>query len=393
MRSARSWRTLLLATAVGSLLHCAEEPAARPNLLLITLEDVRPDDLACYDPRVEQGYAICDLAEEGGRFVWAFSTSPATGPAAASLLTGRSPSEHGVSETVASFLPDPESTLAERLRQEGYTTAAFVSNPELNRSRNLNQGFDVYRDRVDLGSVVEATRNWTESAQPPWFIWVHLMRWEDGGEIPLSESNTLRLDRSVAELITRLEDETRAQGILLTSLHGRNDDVTAKDPWLDLTQLRVPLLWQAPKTTPGPGIARKLRTPVSLVDVAPTLLDAAGVDLSKTGDLEGLALPYADLPARPLRTLWAEDRDSTLLIHGVEFARFASDPEVMRDGVAGSGRLWPADDPASEKTPTLDTRPTGRDRHRRLGAQVGLPATQSEPNTPRQAPDGGFVQP
>ncbi|MEE3329090.1 MAG: sulfatase-like hydrolase/transferase [Myxococcota bacterium] len=382
----------LIATAAGLHLHCGEDPRPRPNLLLITLEDIRPDDLACYDPTAEKGYAICELAQEGGRFVWAFSTSPATGPAAATVLTGRSPTQHGVSESVASFLAGPETTLAEALRQGGYETAAFVSNPELNRSRHLHPGFDLYQDRLDLESLVAAARDWMNSTEGPWFIWAHLMRSKQGSGASVSESTLLRLDRSVAELITSLDDESRPRGILLTSLHGRGNDDASLNPELDLLRLRVPLLWQAPDTSLSPGVARKLRTPVSLVDVAPTLIEAAALPSPETARIEGVALPYADLPKRPIRTIVAEHAGATLVIHGAEFARFPSrsDPARM---AAGSGRLWPAANPTSEQTPSLDTSSTGRARNQKLKRLIGSETTKTEPTIPRGARDTGFVQP
>ena len=200
-----SFAKLLAAVVIAIALGpgCGEDRPHSPNLLLMTIEDVQPDDLACYEPTAEEGYALCDLAREGGRFVWAFSTSPATGPAAASILTGQSALRHGVTESSASFLPSSQTTLAEWLRESGYATAAFISNPELNRARNFHQGFDLYRDRIEMDAVAAASRNWIRQVEAPWFLWVHLsdsMPERSPDASPMPESTLLRLDREVAEL-------------------------------------------------------------------------------------------------------------------------------------------------------------------------------------------------
>lgn len=74
---------LLLANVVFG---CAQD-SVRPNILLVTVDTLRPDYLSCYGGEPDIGTRICSLAEEGTRFVWAFSTAPVTAPAVASVLT------------------------------------------------------------------------------------------------------------------------------------------------------------------------------------------------------------------------------------------------------------------------------------------------------------------
>jgi hypothetical protein len=68
---------LLLSGALGGgAWGCAAEPPPqRPNLLLVTVDTLRADRLACYggDPTVATG--ICSLASPGTRFAWAFSAA------------------------------------------------------------------------------------------------------------------------------------------------------------------------------------------------------------------------------------------------------------------------------------------------------------------------------
>ena len=134
---------------------------------------------------------------------------------------------------------------------------------------------------------------------------------------------------------------------------------------LSLARLRVPLLWRAPSQSSGPGVGRRIRTPVSLMDIAPTLL-AAGRPSSQPLEFENPPLPYADLPKRPDRTLIATQGDSTLIIRGGEYAEFLTQEPTVGNPI--SGRLWPASDPASERIPRQDAGQSARERSARLQA-------------------------
>ena len=83
---------LVLASATAG----CSEPAKPPNLLLITVDTLRPDRLACYGGPPDVGRAICALADDGTRFQWAISTAPYTAPSIASILTSQYPAYHGV---------------------------------------------------------------------------------------------------------------------------------------------------------------------------------------------------------------------------------------------------------------------------------------------------------
>ena len=165
---------------------CGGETAP-PNLLLVSVDTLRADRLACYGGPPDVGTALCGVAERGSRFEWAFSTAPSTSPSVASLLTSQWVPQHRVSQNLATVLPDEAVSVAEVLRDAGYTTAAFVSNPMLARRRRLDQGFVHYdasmtrRERNrgtyserDALSTTDAVLTWAhEQATPPWFVWVH----------------------------------------------------------------------------------------------------------------------------------------------------------------------------------------------------------------------------
>lgn len=113
----------------------------RPDIVLLVLDTQRADRLSCYGGPEQVSPHIDHLASDATRFSYAFSAAQWTIPSHASMFTGVYPSEHG---TVQSFLTVPPDlpTLAERLSNGGYFTAAFCNNPLVGVINNgLRRGF------------------------------------------------------------------------------------------------------------------------------------------------------------------------------------------------------------------------------------------------------------
>src|SRR5712691_11646387 len=88
---------LLVLVLAGSTLGWAAErtnsvPAVpRPNVLLITVDTLRPDHLGCYGYEHIQTPSIDSLAAEGIRFTQAYTPIPITLPSHSVMLTGTYP--------------------------------------------------------------------------------------------------------------------------------------------------------------------------------------------------------------------------------------------------------------------------------------------------------------
>jgi len=123
------------------------EPAARPSVVLITLESLRVDHVGAYGgessarPEVPVTPVLDALAGEATLYERAHSVTSWTLSSHASLFTGLYPTAHQTRAPTAR-LGDDYRTLAERLREVGYQTGAVVSGPYLRRNHNLTQGFD-----------------------------------------------------------------------------------------------------------------------------------------------------------------------------------------------------------------------------------------------------------
>ena len=129
----------------------------------------------------EHYYSLDRLAAEGVLFASAFAPRGMTFPSVATLMTGRSPLEHGALDN-GNLLSDRVPTLAASLSTAGFQTAAFTANQLLTLPSGIGQGFDHFfsdssTDR-DLQVVMAATawlreRDLEQGA--PLFMWLHLM--------------------------------------------------------------------------------------------------------------------------------------------------------------------------------------------------------------------------
>lgn len=316
----------MLALAVllmGPLPSSATEPSVTaPNVLLITVDTLRPDALGWVAGR-NRTPTIDRLAASGFRFPAAVSPLPLTQPSHASLLTGLLPRRHGVRSN--GFLLDADiPTLGHRLRQQGYATAAFVSGYPLAAEGGLDGGFDHYDDDFVDGrpeapgqalerravDTVTAALAWQRKAAAPWFLWVHFYDPHDPYEPPEAfrddrpseDHNTTdhrsaydgevrAVDAALGELLAALgASKGGLPGDLLTVFtadHGESLGEHGESThgfFIYESTMAVPLILSWPGHL-EPGESDE---PARLLDVAPTVLDLLG--LPALDDIDGFSL-------------------------------------------------------------------------------------------------------
>lgn len=327
---------LALALAAGLSAACGEghrEPA--PSVLLVTLDTTRADHLGAYGGPRGVTPRLDELAERAVVFTRAYAVAPMTLPAHASILTGRLPTRTGLRWNGDQKLAAAVPTLAERFRDGGYSTAAFVSAAVLDRAFGLDRGFSAYDAEVSgAASRWKAERPATETvrralawlaAQPadrPVFLWVHLFEPHDPYRPPEPFAGRFPKDPYSAEIAAaddalgplfataRFAPGSRAI-VSVVGDHGESlgehGEATHGILLYDST-LHVPWLLVAPGLA-----ARKVELATSQVDLAPTLLGLAGVAaLAATTEIDGTDLTAglrANFPggtAARGRTLYAE---------------------------------------------------------------------------------------
>jgi arylsulfatase A-like enzyme/tetratricopeptide (TPR) repeat protein len=290
-------------------------PAARPDVLLVTIDTLRADRLGCYGHAGAATPHLDGLAARGARFETAVAHAPLTTPSHASILTGLTPPRHGVRDNGRALVGGVP-TLAEAFRAAGYATGAFVSAFPLDRRFGLDRGFDRYDDRLPHGddprraSYVERPGPATTAAalawidgQPagrPWFVWVHYFEPHSPYDPPEPfrarltgrpyDGEVAAVDAEVGALVERAQRRSpgRPPIVLVTGDHGESLGEHGEETHgvfvYDAT-LRVPLILAGPGVpvvVVSGGAARG-------VDVAPTLMDLAGL------------LPPATIDGRSLR--------------------------------------------------------------------------------------------
>jgi arylsulfatase A-like enzyme len=171
---------------------------AKPNLLLITLDTLRPDHLNVYGYQRATSPSLSRLAENSFVFEKAFTVATNSGPSHATLLTGLYPAQHGLLNN-GQKIQVP--TLAETLRQRGYDTAGFVGYYALGEESGLDKGFENFEyhpiashehdEKKDDLKGFKAVTGWLESwaqtpvdSRSPFFAWMHVQNIHESYDPP-----------------------------------------------------------------------------------------------------------------------------------------------------------------------------------------------------------------
>jgi arylsulfatase A-like enzyme len=245
------------------------------------------------------------------------------------MLTGLYPAQHGIDEdglALASGIP----LAAERLRAAGYQTVGLYCPGYVSEIYGFGRGFDVYRPHEEADEAGEHLRE--ELAQldrdRPFFLFLHLFDVHVGPfpkagravyyspppyddlfladaaerlpEVDFKAFRKMRLsdeqiealvalyDSGIRHMDSKLEEWFRAleqQGwlentlVIVTSDHGeslaqRARKVQNHGRFFD-EGIRVPLIVRTPR---GPRTGRRVRQPVHLVDIVPTILEGVGLE-------------------------------------------------------------------------------------------------------------------
>lgn len=112
-----------------------------PDLFLFSVDTLRADHLGCYGYEQPASPTLDRFCEEAVVFERAMAPAPSTMPSYASIMTGLWPKEHGVYSNHRK-VDHSFQTLAERLRDRGYMTAALLDGSYPGTFPNLGQGFE-----------------------------------------------------------------------------------------------------------------------------------------------------------------------------------------------------------------------------------------------------------
>lgn len=310
----------------------------RPNILVYLIDSLRADRLGCYGYSKPVSPEIDAFAETALVFDNATANSSWTKSAVASIFTGLWPASHRAISR-EDKLPDGAFTIAEALREAGYATVGFSTNPSIAEEFGFEQGFD----RLTLLSrdtyAEEVTRHAAEwlrdlDGDRPFFLYLHTLdphdpylppaeefeRWSPGvsGEFAartnkvlnrLNRSATQRAgagetltalealydgeiaanDRAFGQLMETLEQAGKLRDTVIVVIADHGEDFGEHGAWrhgerLSRESLRVPLLVRLPgehRTGREPGLVQQ-------VDILPTLLEL--LEMEAPRPIEGKSL-------------------------------------------------------------------------------------------------------
>ena len=284
------FRIVFLTLAAIILTFSADTFAAgKPNIVLITLDSIRADRVGFLDAKPPTP-ALDDLAKHSIVFEHAYAQAPMTVVSHATILTGTYPQTNHASELGAPLAIDVP-YLPEVLHTHGYHTGAFVGSISLDPgggfAPGFDRGFDVY-ERCGRNDVTTRAASWLSHQRAPFFLWVNI------SSPPLSaESYSATVsssDAALGRLLTALRQQKLYDdaSIILLSEHGESLGAHGEDThgvFLYDETIHVPLLLKLPQNQLS---SKRIAAHVRLLDIAPTVLEAAG--LAVPSQMQGQSL-------------------------------------------------------------------------------------------------------
>jgi len=306
------------------------------NIIIISLDEVRPDHLSCYGYQKINTPAIDQVAKEGVRFETCISSAEFTPIAMGSVITGKYPNKHGMRDAY-SHISGP--SIGGILKRNGYKTAGFVGNDIISKKHGFAEGFDFWNEASketswDLAGYpgaesdemfydgnywVEEFFKWLkENYKENFFIWGHFYETHEGSEHSLLEKGLIKEgelpefgyydakikmadEKLIGRLLTTLDDLgiTKNTTLVVMSDHGTNlGEYPAKPiPWrkgrviypqhntMHDCDLKVALIIKGEGLPEGKTVKGMVRS----IDLIPTLLELADIAVEQS-DFDGNSL-------------------------------------------------------------------------------------------------------
>jgi arylsulfatase A-like enzyme len=304
-----------------SPLRPATAAEKRPNFVIFIADDQGEGDLGCYGHPVLETPNIDRLAAEGMRFDSAFLTISSCSPTRCSFLTGRYPHNTGA-EDLHQPLPADQKTLAWYLRRAGYH-AMSVGKWHLGDDERRNwdrvvdcAGRDTAREAVELlearpkdkpfffwvatkdphrpfdADAVDRPHDPADVIVPPYLPDHPLIR----KELALYYDEIKRFDNHVGLVRAELERQGLLDGTFIVYLSDNGMPFPRAKTTLYDSGIHTPLIVRYPGLVEPGSVHGGM---VSTIDVAPTILELAGVEQTT---MQGRSLlPALEDPAATVR--------------------------------------------------------------------------------------------
>jgi arylsulfatase A-like enzyme len=335
----------------------AARASGRPSVIFVSLDTLRADRVGVLGYTRPLTPFLDGIAKDGMIFEQAMSAAPWTLPSHASLFASRLPFDQSRHWDWNREVPLRQTLLAERLREAGYRTAAFTGGGYVSTQCGFGQGFEIYEDHdeiVEQGPemIVAGALAWARAVRnAPFFLFVHTYEPHfpyvhadfanpaDAGRLPpvvsykevdaihrgdlilteaerryvkdLYDGDVAHADRAIGTLLQTLRQEGILDRALVVVLSDHGEELWDReagyspDHGSSLYQelVHVPLVVRWPGRVPG---GTRIRTPVSLIDLAPTVLELTGLPADPAHQGRSLARTMQTGEEPPPRPILAE---------------------------------------------------------------------------------------
>lgn len=318
-------------------------PAPPKNIVMIVVDTLRQDHMGYAGYHRNTTPNIDEIAKESVVFMDAQSTSPHTPRSIPPLFFSRYASQIRWIGPRINFprLRDENLSVFEVLQQGGWKNIGMASHFYFDERRNVHQGFEVWdnseaKDIAGSNTDIATPRIWAKvepvieelgkakrekgDEAEPFSLFVHFFdphaTWNYRSEFGFERGSSTRerhlaaydseiafADRYVGKLVEKLKEEGLYDDVIfvLTSDHGEGFNEHGHyfhGQTLYNTITNVPMLIRVPG-----WFTRQVEGPVSIIDIAPTLLDLVGLAIPTEFEGESLTsvmLGRQEVPERPI---------------------------------------------------------------------------------------------
>ena len=323
-----------------SICGANDKHVSRPNLIIFIADDIGWDDYGCYGNQSARTPNIDAIARKGRRYTQAFLTASSCSPSRSSIITGRYPHNLGPAAELHLSVSPNIPWVSTILRDQGYFTALIGKN---HMSVDFASGKPPFAKRWDLVDQGKAPENsgleskWIEtlSNRPkdkPFFFWLAAadahrgwdgdLQWNEAlygpkhrpedvlvppylvddeatrKDLASYHNEVTRFDYFVGQMMMALESENLLSNTLVLVLADNGRPFPRAKTRLHDSGMKTALIAHWPERMKSPGIP--CESLVSSIDIAPTLLEAAGIAIPST--MQGVSLtPTVSDPSATVR--------------------------------------------------------------------------------------------
>ncbi|MBN1837095.1 MAG: sulfatase [Spirochaetales bacterium] len=310
--------------------------ARRKNIVMVSLDEVRNDNLSCNGYEKMRTENIDRIAGEGVVFEKAIAAGCMTPVCLSSVLCAQYPNKHTLRQPLCRI---QSKTAAAILRENGYKTCFFTGNGLIGARHGFDAGYDDFFEPKEaeyttwnptgkdedvfyegwwwVDDFLQWLRDNHQSA--PFFIWGHFYETHEGGEFPLLKKGRIQegvlsemrykdarikvADEQLIGGLIRTFDELGLWDTTLLVLFSDHGTGVGEHPVKPIPHRSGGLLYpqhrsmydhdinvflimrdsDLPKGKRIPGVVRS-------VDIMPTVLDHVGISVEEAWDFDGISL-------------------------------------------------------------------------------------------------------